>query len=152
MRATILNNEILDFEIETIQEERRFSVSHEVVSEAMTLGVSLEIGGKIRVTFAAGTNTVNCVGTAEYWQGGELAYMFAERVSISNDAGALGFVSDARRLNVLITRQNARLWVICMDVLARHYTLQCGHDFCYSCLHEWFTTVKSCPECRTETI
>ena len=31
----------------------------------------------------------------------------------SNDAGALGFVSDARRLNVLITRQTVGLWIIC---------------------------------------
>lgn len=31
----------------------------------------------------------------------------------SNDAGALGFVSDARRLNVLFTRQTIGLWIIC---------------------------------------
>ena len=46
-------------------------------------------------------------------KGGELAHMFVDLVRGSNDAGALGSVSDARRLNVLITRQSAGLWVIC---------------------------------------
>ena len=53
------------------------------------------------------------VGTAEFWQGSELAHMFVDFVRASNDAGALGFVSDARRLNVLITRQTVGLWIIC---------------------------------------
>ena len=39
-----------------------------------------------------------------------------------------------------------------MDVLARPHTLNCGHDFCYSCLHEWFIRVKSCPKYRTESL
>ena len=36
VRATILNNETLNFEIETNHHERKLSVSHEVVSQAMT--------------------------------------------------------------------------------------------------------------------
>ena len=55
VRAKILNNDMLDFEIETIEEEQKFSVSNEVVSKAMTLGVSLKIGGKVRGTFDADT-------------------------------------------------------------------------------------------------
>ena len=39
--------------------------------------------------------------------------MFVDFVRASNDAGTLGFLSDARRLNVLITRQTVGLWIIC---------------------------------------
>ena len=53
------------------------------------------------------------VGTAEFWQGSDLAHMLVDFVRASNDAGTLGFVSDARRLNVLITRQTVGLWIIC---------------------------------------
>ena len=53
IRAEIVNNDIQNFEIETIPEKQPFSVSHDVVGQAMSDGVSLKIGGKIRVTFAA---------------------------------------------------------------------------------------------------
>ena len=39
--------------------------------------------------------------------------MFVDLVRDSNDAGFLGFLSDSRRLNVLITRQTTGLWLIC---------------------------------------
>ena len=47
--------------------------------------------------------------TAEYWQRLGLAHMSVELVRGSNDAGVLGFVSDVRHLNVLITRQTSRI-------------------------------------------
>lgn len=53
------------------------------------------------------------VGTAEYWQGSELSYMFIDFVRASNDTGTLGFVSDAKTLIYIITRQTVGLWVIC---------------------------------------
>ena len=109
MRVIILNNEVLNFEIETILEERGFNVSHEVVSKAMTPAVSLEVGGKVRVTFAADTDTVNCVGTAEYWQGGELTHMFIDSVRGSNDAGVLPeFVKKAIQLPAVLVLANGR--------------------------------------------
>ena len=43
------------------------------------------------------------VGTAEYWQGKEIPYVFADLVRASNDAGNLGFFSHTRRLNVAVT-------------------------------------------------
>ena len=52
------------------------------------------------------------VGTAEHWQGKEIPYVFVDLVRASNDAGNLGFVSHARRLNVLITRQQIGLWIV----------------------------------------
>ena len=57
--AKILNDDQQDFEIETIPDGRNFFVSSEVVGKAMDDGVSLAIGGKVRVTFAADTGTVN---------------------------------------------------------------------------------------------
>ena len=128
MRATILKNDILDFEIETVLEERRFSVSNEVVSTAMTLGVSLEVVGIVRILLSAGTDAVNCVGTAEFWQGGELAHMFIDLVRASHDAGVLGFVSDARRLNVLITRQTVGLWIVADERMVLTLAAQAARD------------------------
>ncbi|CAF9930580.1 hypothetical protein IMSHALPRED_008224 [Imshaugia aleurites] len=52
------------------------------------------------------------IGTAAYWQGKELSYMFVDLVRASNDAAALDFVSDARRLNVLVTRQTLGFWLV----------------------------------------
>ena len=59
VRALILSNDPLDFKIETIVEEQTLSVSPEVVNRAMVEGVSLEIGGIVRVTFTADTDEVN---------------------------------------------------------------------------------------------
>lgn len=52
------------------------------------------------------------MGTASYWQGKELDYMFVDIVRASNDAADLGFVKDSRLLNVLITRQTVGLFII----------------------------------------
>ena len=38
--------------------------------------------------------------------------MFVDLVRASNDAAALGFVSNARRLNVLVTRQSLGLFTV----------------------------------------
>ena len=39
-----------------------------------------------------------------------------------------------------------------MDLLTRPFTIQCGHDFCYCCLHERFLHANSCPVCRTKSL
>ena len=52
------------------------------------------------------------LGTATYWQGKEPGYIFVDLVRASNDAATLGFVSDSRLLNVLITRQTTGLYII----------------------------------------
>ena len=56
--------------------------------------------------------TRNRLGTADYWQGKELPYIFVDLVRASNDAANLGFMSHSRRLNVLITRQTLGLWIV----------------------------------------
>ena len=52
------------------------------------------------------------IGTAEFWQGKELDYMFVDLVRASSDAAMLGFIRDSRRLNVLITRQTLGLFIV----------------------------------------
>ena len=68
------------------------------------------------------------VGTAEFWQGDELAYVFVDLVRASNDVGVLGFVSDARRLNVLITRQTVGLWIVADERMVLGYAAQQARD------------------------
>lgn len=59
MHARVLKNDKMDFEIETIPDERKVSVSSRVVGKAITLGVSLEVDGKVRVIYSADTDTVD---------------------------------------------------------------------------------------------
>lgn len=48
------------------------------------------------------------VGTTEWWQGKQAEYMVVDLVRASNEQGDLGFMSDARHLNVLLSRQRQR--------------------------------------------
>ena len=41
---------------------------------------------------------------------------------------------------------------ICLDMIVQPFTVQCGHDFCYCCLYQWFNSNRSCPECRAESV
>ena len=79
------------------------------------------------------------IGTAQFWQGKEMPYMFVDLVRASNDAAALGFVGHARRLNVLITRQTLGLWIVederCVLTLAQ----QAEVDSLF-----WSTLANSC--------
>ncbi|KAF9168575.1 E3 ubiquitin ligase [Actinomortierella ambigua] len=39
---------------------------------------------------------------------------------------------------------------VCVDYFAVPYTVECGHTFCYTCLHNWLAIRKECPTCRTK--
>lgn len=41
---------------------------------------------------------------------------------------------------------------ICVDYFASPFTVECGHTFCYTCLHSWLEIHKSCPTCRTKLL
>ncbi|KAG0036022.1 E3 ubiquitin ligase [Podila clonocystis] len=42
--------------------------------------------------------------------------------------------------------------VVCVDYFVFPYTVECGHTFCYTCLHSWLEVHKSCPTCRTKLL
>lgn len=42
--------------------------------------------------------------------------------------------------------------VVCVDYFVFPYTAECGHTFCYTCLHSWLEVHKSCPTCRTKLL
>ena len=52
------------------------------------------------------------IGTSEWWQGRQADYMIVDLVRATNDAGELGFMSDSRRLNVLLSRQRQALVIV----------------------------------------
>ncbi|KAI1321452.1 E3 ubiquitin ligase [Mortierella claussenii] len=41
---------------------------------------------------------------------------------------------------------------ICVDYFSSPCTIECGHTFCYTCLHSWVEIHKSCPTCRTKLL
>ncbi|KAI8606550.1 hypothetical protein EDD21DRAFT_186804 [Dissophora ornata] len=41
---------------------------------------------------------------------------------------------------------------ICVDYFSSPFTVECGHTFCYTCLHSWLEIHKSCPTCRTKLL
>lgn len=41
---------------------------------------------------------------------------------------------------------------ICVDYFSSPFTIECGHTFCYTCLHSWLEIHKSCPTCRTKLL
>ncbi|KAF9901025.1 E3 ubiquitin ligase [Lobosporangium transversale] len=41
---------------------------------------------------------------------------------------------------------------ICVDYFSSPFTIECGHTFCYACLHSWIEIHKSCPTCRTKLL
>ena len=52
------------------------------------------------------------IGSSQWWQGKESAVMIVDLVCASNDMAAIDFVSNGRRLNNLITRQQQALIII----------------------------------------
>ncbi|KAG5362567.1 RING finger protein [Yarrowia sp. C11] len=38
---------------------------------------------------------------------------------------------------------------ICQSIMFVPFILDCGHNYCYPCLKQWFVNNNSCPECRT---
>lgn len=49
-------------------------------------------------------------------------------------------------------RDAALQCTICVDYFASPFTAECGHTFCYTCLHSWLEIHKSCPTCRTKLL
>lgn len=39
---------------------------------------------------------------------------------------------------------------ICQSIMFVPFVLDCGHNYCYPCLKQWFVNNNSCPECRTK--
>lgn len=39
---------------------------------------------------------------------------------------------------------------ICSEIMLAPMTTECGHSFCYECLHQWFKNKINCPTCRHE--
>lgn len=39
---------------------------------------------------------------------------------------------------------------ICVDYFSSPFTIECGHTFCFECLHAWLEIHKSCPTCRAK--
>ena len=33
-----------------------------------------------------------------------------------------------------------------------HMLIDCGHSFCFECIHSWLTNNKNCPACRTDVL
>ena len=52
------------------------------------------------------------IGTIEWFQGREAPHMIVDFVRGSNDFGDLGFMSEGRRLNVLLSRQKEALVIV----------------------------------------
>lgn len=52
------------------------------------------------------------IGTTEWWQGNEADYIVIDLVRGNNDHAELGFMSDARRLNVLVSRMKMALVIV----------------------------------------
>lgn len=39
---------------------------------------------------------------------------------------------------------------ICQSIMFVPFVLDCGHNYCYPCLKQWFVDNNSCPQCRTK--
>ncbi|KAI8586607.1 hypothetical protein BDZ88DRAFT_454797 [Geranomyces variabilis] len=71
------------------------------------------------------------------------------------------FLEDMRselicRTNKLVAVREHLACTVCTELFTVPYTLLCGHSFCYECIHQWLTHLKSnrralkCPVCRTD--
>ncbi|KAG0325035.1 E3 ubiquitin ligase [Dissophora globulifera] len=49
-------------------------------------------------------------------------------------------------------RDAALQCTICVEYFTSPFTVECGHTFCYTCLHSWLQIHKSCPTCRTKLL
>ncbi|KAI5960438.1 PSH1 [Candida pseudojiufengensis] len=50
--------------------------------------------------------------------------------------------------NLLSKITNSIECSICSEVMIAPMTAECGHTFCYDCLHQWFKNKINCPTCR----
>ncbi|KAI5953478.1 PSH1 [Candida jiufengensis] len=50
--------------------------------------------------------------------------------------------------NLLLKITNSLECSICSEVMIAPMTVECGHTFCYECLHQWFKNKINCPTCR----
>jgi len=54
-------------------------------------------------------------------------------------------------VDTVVHRPDAALQCnVCVDYFSSPYTIECGHTFCYECLHAWLEIHMSCPTCRTK--
>ncbi|KAG0053569.1 E3 ubiquitin ligase [Gryganskiella cystojenkinii] len=72
----------------------------------------------------------------------------AEPLDISNASMVLASTSQPRNG----AREVALQCSICVDYFASPFTVECGHTFCFTCLHSWLLIQKSCPTCRTKLL
>ncbi|KAF9413662.1 E3 ubiquitin ligase [Entomortierella beljakovae] len=88
-----------------------------------------------------------------------IAKLQAELAARSNTS-AISSTSDAIASSNALIRSNtsyqprdiALQCSICVDYFSSPYTVECGHTFCYTCLHSWLEIHKSCPTCRTKLL
>ncbi|KAI5970395.1 PSH1 [Candida margitis] len=59
-------------------------------------------------------------------------------------------VDSALTSNLLSKITNSLECSICSEVMLAPMTTECGHSFCYECLHQWFKNKINCPTCRHE--
>ncbi|KAG5421449.1 PSH1 [Candida metapsilosis] len=52
--------------------------------------------------------------------------------------------------NLLSKITNSLECSICSELMLAPMTTECGHSFCYECLHQWFQNKINCPTCRHE--
>ncbi|KAG0236548.1 E3 ubiquitin ligase [Actinomortierella wolfii] len=70
-------------------------------------------------------------------------------IAASSASAAGGSSTDTNSL-VHAHRDPTMQCAVCVDYFAVPYTVECGHTFCYTCLHSWLAIRKECPTCRTK--
>lgn len=91
------------------------------IAKAHQIGIATPYGGQVHLYKGAFKGLAKerpepfndiSVGTAEWWQGRQADYIIVDLVRGTNDQGGLGFMADARRLNVLLSRQRQALVIV----------------------------------------
>ncbi|KAF9581038.1 hypothetical protein BGW38_002096 [Lunasporangiospora selenospora] len=87
-----------------------------------------------------------------------IAQLKEKLLSISSRSGNQGSLSDILAickvegpLHGAISKASLQC-SICVDFFASPFTIECGHTFCYTCLHSWLEIHKSCPTCRMKLL